>query len=148
MELYNWKVYQPPKEVLNNYIYLWDSDWMSFCLAIEDLEFRIYSYEYWSGEDLEDEWHLDDSRVSPRGRFFEWAVDYLDIDSLWYVKAEFSSEDAVDMAKELLETCNSQLDYQSYRLDDGNGIPSEDLVDFIKRWITKIKYSKVYAYYK
>lgn len=52
------------------------------------------------------------------------------------------------MAKELLEACRSQLDYQSFRIYDSDNIPSEWLVEFIRGWIAKIKYGKVYAYYK
>jgi len=148
MEFVEWKIKHAPEKPLD-YVYLWNrGDTFCFYLTVEDFEFRIYSYEYRDEESLMEDWNLDADWVYPIDNFFNNGGGYLDIDSLWYVKAEFSSEDAVEMARELLEACCDQLDYKSYRIFDYDSIPSELLVDFIRRWIAKTKYGKVYAYYK
>lgn len=143
MELIMWKIKHVPKELLDC-VYLWERGSLSYYLTVEDFEFRIYSYEYRDEETLMDDWNLDAAWVYPIDNFFNNVGGYLDIDSLWYVKAEFSSKDVVEMARELLEACCDQLDYHSYRIYDYDNIPSEHLVDFIRRWTEK----KVYAYYK
>lgn len=147
MELLKWKIKHVPKKPLD-YVYLWERESFSYYLTVEDFEFRIYSYEYRNEESLMEDWNLDAAWVYPVDNFFNDAGGYLDIDTLWYVKVGFSGRDVVEMARELLEACCNQLDYQSYRIYDSDNIPSERLVDFIRRWITKIRDKKVYAYYK
>lgn len=145
MELSKWKIKHVPKKPLD-YIYLWDEyDNICFYLTVEDFEFRVYSYEYRSEESLMEDWNLDAAWAYPIDNFFNNGSGYLDIDSLWYVKIDFSSKDVVEMARELLDACCDQLDYHSYGIYDYDNIPSERLVDFIRRWVAE---KKVYAYYK
>lgn len=137
-----------PDEPIMDGIYLWFVDWFEAWLCIEEWEFRIYNYEYRSYDSIVGWWHEDEEWRNYTLNFFLGAEDCLDIETIQYTVPKFSSMNPVDIAEEIYLACNSELDDISPNIVWENDNPSQELVDFIRRWITKIKNTKTYAYYK
>lgn len=136
-------------------MYLGYADNYDVVLAIEDWEIRIYNYEYWSDDAITDWEHEDEDWREPIDDYFGWVEWNLDVETCEYLVADFESNDPNDMAKELLYACTDELEDRSwtiYDLDDNNdAIPSQKLVDFLRRCLVKTKEyqdSLAYAYYK
>lgn len=119
-------------------------------LVIEEWEFRIYNYEYWSWESISDAWHEDEDWRCGCDKYFEWVWDYMDMATVEYSVAEFTNKDCVDIARELATICEEELE-DSRSLVDWAWNPTEGLIDFIRNWLKKIaeyKWNLYYTYYK
>lgn len=118
-------------------------------LVIEEGEFRVYNYEWWSWESINEN-HYDEWWWVDIGEYFGGGCDCMDRDTCQYSVVEFDSKDAVDMAIELANVCTEELEDTSYVREDNERV-RQNLVDFIRRWMWMVdsyKNSFVYYYYK
>ena len=125
----------------------WDG--YEFLLVIEEWEFRIYNYEYWSDESIYDNHQDEDWWTSIQNYFWVWD-DCFDVDTCEYSVAKFENDTAIAMANEFLTACREKLDDVNWRFDN-NWCPSTDLIGFMARGIMEnMVYGKqkVYTYYK
>ena len=63
MELFNWLwVHHIPEKVIsgNDYFYIWMSNDYEYHLVVENWELRIYSYDYWSEDSIQDNYSWED----------------------------------------------------------------------------------------
>lgn len=117
-------------------------------LVIEEWEFRIYNYEYWSYENIHEN-HEDEDWRDGVGEYFEGMEDYMDTDTCEYSVAEFENKTPIEMAIELANRCEEDLE-DCYNARDWASV-STRLINFITAWLTKIaqyKWQRVYGYYK
>lgn len=140
-----------PKEHIPKENIFWLGFWdgYEFLLVIEEWEFRIYNYEYWSDESIYDSHQDEDWWTSIQNYFWVWD-DCLDTDTCEYSVAKFENDTPIAMAGELLAVCREKLDDLNWALDD-NWWPSTGLIGFIARGIVEnMTYGKqkVYTYYK
>lgn len=133
---------------------LWYRDNYDCLLVVEEWEFRIYSYEYWSEENIMEN-HEDEDWWENIWKYFGDDSAYLDLDTIEYLPIKFENMwNPIDMASELLVSCEIAIDELVYSLTDWGDdelIPSKKFIDFIKHWLDKIaeyKNWKVYLYYK
>lgn len=141
----------PTKRILvGDRMYLGYVDSYDCWLVVEEWEFRIYNYEYWSRDSIQDWEHEDETWWSECDTYFAGPDGCFDTDTCEYVVAEFDSDKPEVMAEELLARCDLDLEDVSYRISDNNE-PSVELINFIKSGLEKIgRYdgSLVYQYYK
>lgn len=140
----------PNKQIpLTDYLYLWHNWDNEYNLVIEDWQFRIYDFELWSEDSINDNYENESWRdyVS---RWFEWANECLDRDTLRCQPLDFSWKNTFEITDEILEFVDK------YMTDDINGglyldlenrVPSETLINFIGYGLSKIG-ERVYCYYK
>lgn len=156
MSFFEWAIKHLPDKTIprEDYISLGYVDWYDVLLVIEEWEFRIYNYEYWGYDAIEDWEHGDEDWYAHIDDYFPWMWDFLDKDTCEYKVAEFESNNPFDMAHEILMACEERLDDMGGRIYDmSNEItrPSSELILFMERWLKEVaKYngSLVYQYYK
>lgn len=134
---------------LQDRMYLGYVDNYDHWLVVEEWEFRVYNYEYWSWESIEEN-HEDETWRAESCDYFADADGCLDMDTCEYAVPKFEWKDAVEMANEIYTACEEDLEDMSYSVYDWVN-PSQQLVDFISRGLLKVKEyqdSLVYCYYK
>lgn len=144
----------PEKRIhLEDFLYLWYVDSCDTYLAVEKWEFKIYEFEWWSYESIQDGWHEDETWWCDINDYFQGVDECMDMDTCEYSVLEpedFETNEPYAMAKELLDVMNQELEdvsYCSYEWEE----PSDKFVKFIEDGLKKIwKYNKtlVYCYYK
>lgn len=120
-------------------------------LAIEDWEFRIYNYEWWSYDSIVGWEHEDEDWWCDCCQYFLDTCDCMDKSTCEYSVAEFTNRCPEDMAQELLNICIDQLEDVGIHMEDDGWVPSKALIDFIRDWMKKVekyKDSFVFYYYK
>ena len=135
---------------LQDRIYLGYVDGYDHWLVVEEWEFRIYDYEYWSWDSIEDGDHEEETWWAESCDYFADADGCMDTDSCQYTAPKFEWKDAVEMANEIYTACDDCLEDISYSVYDWVNV-SQQLVDFISRGLLKVKEyqdSLVYCYYK
>ena len=156
MDLYEGKSgskrHLPSKKIpYEDIMYLGYTDWYDVVLVVEEWEFRIYNYEWWSWDSIVDGEHEDDERVADVQNYFGSGSDCFDKDSCSYCIPDFTDGSDINlMAQELYDACSTDLDETTYRLGNG-GEPSNELKTFIRTWLLKIwQYNNTlcYTYYK
>lgn len=129
-------------------IYLGYTDNYPVWLVVEEWEFRIYNYEEWIEEDLND--HEDEDWWACVWDFLGDSVSYFDKDTIEYSVPKFENmNNPLDMASEIILACDD-LEDVSYRISDW-WVPSDELIDFIKHWLEQVSVynnCKIYCYYK
>ena len=144
-------IYHIPEKMIKeeDYMYLGYVDNRDALLVVEEWEFRIYQYEYWSWDSIVDGNHEDEDWWCNNDSLFCRADGCMDWATCCYSVPKFESDRPADMALELANRCSEDLE------DDGNCrdwvFVAEKLIKFLTSWIEKIKdydRSKVYAYYK
>lgn len=152
LDLFNNAKHHIPREKIpkENCMFLGYADCRDFVLAIEEWEFRIYSYEYWSWDSITDGEHEnEDWWANIETYFWEWDGCF-DMATCEYVVPNFQSHNILDMASDLYLSCEDRLEDISYIIDD-EWIPSDALLKFLKRGQEKIREfndTLVYCYYK
>ena len=134
---------------LQHRMYLGYVDNYDHWLVVEEWEFRVYNYEYWSWESIEEN-HEDETWWAESCDYFTDADGCMDVDTCEYTVLKFEWKDAVEMANEIYTACEEDLEDVSYSVYDWVN-PSQQLVDFISRGLFKVKEyqdSLVYCYYK
>ena len=131
-----------------NLMYLGYSDNYDIVLAVEEWEFRIYNYEFWSEDSIYSD-HEDEDWRTNVNHYFWTGSDCFDMDTCEYVVAKFENDNPLDMASELILACDV-LEDVSHRISD-EWVPTDELIQFMKHWLMEIaKYNGalVYGYYK
>lgn len=133
-----------------------DSFWLGYAdnfdywLVVEEWEFRVYNYE-WRAEEsimINHEWEDWWAYCSD---YIQSVADCLDKDTMEYTVPKFETNDAEDMAIDLVRACEERFEDVSYNLKNGDWTPSELFIKFIRHWLEKINSynkDKVYCYYK
>lgn len=138
-----------PKEMIRreDYFYLGYVDGYDTYLVVEEWEFRIYNFEWWSYESIVDWEHEEEDWRCDIGAYFQGREEEMDKDSCEYCVAKFDSNNPLEMALELANVCSEELEDNTYtRADDG--LVKAELVDFLKRWMVKVKkYQNSFAYH-
>lgn len=154
MKLFDNLILHMPKETIprEDWLYLGWVENYNAVLCYEEWEFRIYSYEQFDMNEIQDWGFEDEDWREWADNSFHW-IDYiLDKESCKYSKLELPDIlDCVEIARNILFACDDELEYTSYQLYDMNDVPSERLVDFIRNWLAKMRDYKatfVYHYYK
>lgn len=152
MELWLW-IHRIPEKTIsgNDYFYIWMSNDYEYLLVVENWELRIYSYDYWSEETIQDnhsweEWWgwLHDCFVGMYDCFARTTMRYSALNIKW--------KETFDIAKEIINWADiSMSDDVNWSLvengDRASKVPSSDLIRFINRALSKIG-EKAYCYYK
>lgn len=154
MELFNWLwIHRIPGKVItgHDYFYIWMSGDYEYLLVVEDWELRIYSYEYWSEDNIQDN-HSWEDWWSWLHDCFEWMYDCFDKNTMRYLTLNVRWKEAFDIAKEIINWADINMaDDLNWELvennDRRNKVPSSDLIRFINRVLSKIG-EKTYCYYK
>lgn len=132
-----------------DYLYLGYIDNRDVLLAVEDWEFRIYQYEYWSWDSIVDGDHENEDWWCNNDSLFARADGCMDSATCCYSVPKFESDRPIEMAIELAHRCSEDLEDDG-NCRDWNGVAVK-LINFLTSWVEKIKNynrSKVYAYYK
>lgn len=154
MELFNWLwVRHIPEKVIsgNDYFYLWMSNDYEYQLVVEDWELRIYSYDYWSEDTIQDN-HSWEDWWDYLYNCFEWMYDCFARDTMRFQTLNVEWKETFDIAKEIVNWADRNM------TDDVGGsivenddrtikLPSSTLLRFIERALSKIG-EKTYCYYK
>lgn len=132
-----------PDKPISDYIYLgYTVDSYDVYLVWEENEFRIYNYEYWSYDSIIDWEHENEDWYENISRYFVSACgDYLDLGSLEYIVPKFEGKDAIDIASEIVNVWEEELDVNTCM---EYWAPIDRLVNFIDTHLNGL----VYAYYK
>ena len=133
-----------------NMLYLWYTDNYDVRLVVEEWEFRVYNYEYWSWDSIRDGDHEDEEWWGSINNYFDNSWDCLDKDTCEYVPIKFETDIPLDMASEIVSACNFLADVGN-RVLNSDGWATNDLITFIKDGLIKIwmyKNTLVYCYYK
>ena len=152
MELWFW-IHRIPEKTIsgNDYFYIWMSNDYEYLLVVENWELRIYSYDFWSEETIQDnhsweEWwgYLHDC--------FEGMYDCFARTTMRYSALNIEWKETFDIAKEIVNWADiSMADDVNCCLVENNDrtdkVPSSDLIKFINRALSKIG-EKAYCYYK
>lgn len=152
MELWLW-IHRIPGKVIsgNDYFYIWMSNDYEYLLVVENWELRIYSYEYWSEDNIQSDHSWEDWWSYLHGCFVGM-YDCFDRRTMRYSALDIKWKEAFDIAKEIINWADINMaDDVNWSLvengDRRNKIPSSDLIRFIKRALSKIG-EKIYCYYK
>lgn len=154
MELFNWLwVHHIPEKVIsgNDYFYIWMSNDYEYQLVVEDWELRVYSYDYWSEDTIQDN-HSWEDWWGYLHTCFEWMYDCFARDTMRYQILNVEWKAPFDIAKETINWADRNMaDDLNWSLVENNDrrykVPSSDLLKFINRALSKVG-EKVYCYYK
>lgn len=146
-----WVHRQPEKISGDRYFYLWMSNDYEYHLVIENNELRIYSYDYWSEDTIQNN-HRWEEWWGWLHDCFEWMYDCYTKETMRYMPLNTEWKDATDIAKLIVDwTDTSMKDDVSYSLVENNDwvqkIPSKKFIEFVAGAL-KIIGNKVYQYYK
>lgn len=152
MELWLW-IHRIPKKVIsgNDYFYIWMSNDYEYLLVVENWELRIYSYDYWSEDNIQSDYSWEDWWNYLHGCFVGM-YDCFDRRTMRYSALNIKWKEAFDIAKEIVNWADENMADDLNRSlvennDRRNKIPSPDLIRFIERALSKIG-EKTYCYYK
>lgn len=152
MELWLW-IHRIPEKTIsgNDYFYIWTSNNYEYLLVVENWELRIYSYDYWSEDNIQLDYSWEDWWSYLHGCFVGM-YDCFDRRTMRYSALNIKWKEAFDIAKEIINWADIDMaDDLNYELvennDRRNKIPSSDLIRFINRALSKIG-EKTYCYYK
>ena len=154
MELFNWLwIHHIPEKTIsgNDYYYIWMSNDYEYQLVVEDWELRIYSYDYWSEDNIQENHRLEDW-WDYLHTCFVGMYDCFDKNTIRYSTLNIEWKAPFDIAKEIINWADSYMaDDLNWSLvennDRRNKVPSSDLIRFINRALSKIG-EKTYCYYK
>ncbi len=154
MELFNWLwVPHIPEKVIsgNDYFYIWMSNDYEYHLVVEDWELRIYTYDYWSEDTIQDN-HSWEGWWEYLQNCFEWMYDCFARNTMRYQTLNIEWKEPFDIAKEIINWADSSMteDLSFYLVKDNNRVskvPSSNLLKFLNRALSKIG-EKTYCYYK
>lgn len=154
MELFNWLwVPHIPETVIsgNDYFYIWMSNDYEYHLVVENWELRIYSYDYWSEDTIQDN-HSWEDWWGWLHDCFEWMYDCFARNTMRYQTLNIEWKEAFDIAKEIINWADSSMaDDLSRSLVENNDrrfkVPSSEFIRFINRALSKVG-EKTYCYYK
>lgn len=152
MELWLW-IHHIPEKVIsgNDYFYIWMSNDYEYLLVVEDWELRIYTYDYWTEDNIQDNHNWED--------WWGWLQDcFVGVydcfarDTMEYSALNIKWKEAFDIAKDIINWADINMaDDLNWALvennDRRNKIPSSELLKFINRALNKIG-EKIYCYYK
>ena len=152
MELWLW-IHRIPEKVIsgNDYFYIWMSNDYEYLLVVENWELRIYSYEYWSEDSIQEN-HSWEDWWEYLHTCFEWMYDCFDRLTMRYSALDIKWKAPFDIAKEIINWADENMaDDLSWALvennDRRNKIPGSDLIRFIERALSKVG-ERTYCYYK
>lgn len=152
MELWLW-IHRIPEKTIsgNDYFYIWMSNDYEYLLVVENWELRIYSYDYWSEDNIQENHSWEDWWSYLHG-CFEWMYDCFARNTMRYSALNIKWKEAFDIAKEIINWADGNMaDDLNWSLvennDRRNKIPSSDLIRFVERALSKIG-EKIYCYYK
>lgn len=152
MELWLW-IHRIPGKVIsgNDYFYIWMSNDYEYLLVVENWELRIYSYDYWSEDSIQEN-HSWEDWWEYLHTCFEWMYDCFIRNTMRYSALDIKWKEAFDIAKEIINWADENMaDDLNWALvennDRRNKIPGSDLIRFIERALSKIG-EKTYCYYK
>lgn len=154
MELFNWLwVHHIPEKVIsgNDYFYIWMSNDYEYHLVVENWELRIYSYDYWSEDNIQSDYSWEDWWDYLQN-CFEWMYDCFDRNTMRYQTLNIEWKEAFDIAKEIINWADSNLsDDLNWCLVENNDrrykVPNSEFIKFINRALGKV-WEKTYCYYK
>ncbi len=154
MELFNWLwVHHIPEKVIsgNDFFYIWMSNDYEYQLVVEDWELRIYSYDYWSEDSIQDNHNWEDWWGWLHD-CFEWMYDCFARNTMSYQTLNIEWKEPFDIAKQIINWADNNMadDLSCYLVENNNRVykvPSPNLLNFIKRALSKIG-EKTYCYYK
>lgn len=154
MELFNWLwVHHIPEKVIsgNDYFYIWMSNDYEYHLVVENWELRIYSYDYWSEDNIQAD-HSWEDWWGYLYTYFQWMFDCFDRNTMRYMALNIEWKAPFDIAKEIINWAyrNMADDLSYYLVEDNNRtskVPSSNFLKFINRALSKVG-EKVYQYYK
>ena len=150
--LFDNKTNHLPQKIIptENFFYLGYTDNYDVRLVIEEWEFRLYDYEWWSWESINEN-HYDEWWWVDIGEYFQGCWDCMDRDTCEYSVVHFDTNNPEEMALELANVCDEELEDTSYVREEDNIRVRQNLVDFIRKGMEKVeayKNSFVYYYYK
>ena len=152
MELWLW-IHRIPEKAIsgNDYFYIWMSNDYEYLLVVENWELRIYSYEYWSEDSIQDNHSWEDWR-DYLYNCFESMYDCFESNSMRYSALNIKWKETFDIAKEIINWADINMaDDVNCCLVENNDrtdkVPSSSLINFINRALSKIG-EKAYCYYK
>ena len=151
MELFNWLwIHRIPEKVIsgNDYFYIWMSNDYEYHLVVEDWELRIYSYDYWSEDSIQEN-HSWEDWWDYLYNCFESMYDCFESNTMRYQALNIEWKAPFDIAKEIINWADENMaDDLNWALvennDRRNKIPGSDLIRFIERAIGE----RTYCYYK
>lgn len=154
MELFNWLwVHRIPGKAIsgNDYFYIWMSNDYEYHLVVENWELRIYSYDYWSEDNIQSD-HWWEDWWGWLHNCFVGMYDCFDRNTMRYLALNIEWKETFDIAKEIINWADSNMaDDLNYELvennDRRNKIPSSEFIKFINRALSKVG-EKAYCYYK
>ena len=152
MELWLWIHHIPEKTISgNDYFYIWMFNDYEYQLVVEDWELRIYSYDYWSEDSIQDN-HSWEDWWSYLHHCFEWMYDCFDRLTMKYSALNIKWKETFDIAKEIVNWADINMadDVNRSLVENGDRtdkVPSSELLKFINRALNKIG-EKAYCYYK
>lgn len=152
--IFNWLwIHRIPEKVIsgNDYFYIWTSNDYEYLLVVENWELRIYSYDFWS-EDTIQENHSWEDWWDYIQNCFEWMYDCFAKTTMRYSTLNIEWKDAFDIAKLIANWADRRMsdDLSECLVENNdriNKVPSSTLIKFIERALSKIG-NKVYCYYK
>lgn len=144
-------VHIPEKQIKAwDYWYLWFWNDKEYVLTIEDWEFRVYQYEYWGEDTIED--YLDEDWRAYSHDYFEDYGGCMAKDSCKYqtIFINKKTDTNIEIASYIIEAydrlcCDDMND--SLVEDRATKSPSESFIDFIRNKLSKIG-ERAYCYYK
>lgn len=151
LDLFNPAIKHLPKLKIpaENMLYLGYSDNYDVRLVVEEWEFRVYNYEYWSWDSITDGEHEDEDWWANIENYFGNGWDCFDKDTCEYVPIKFETDIPLDMASEIILACDN-LEEVGHRVSE-EWLPTDDLITFLKAGLIKIwmyNNTLVYCYYK
>lgn len=154
MELFNWLwVHHIPEKVIsgNGFFYLWMSNDYEYQLVVEDWELRIYCYDYWSEDSIQDN-HSWEDWWDYLYNCFQWMYDCFARNTMSCLTLNVKWKEPFDIAKEIANWADNNMtdDLSCYLVENNDRrskIPSTNLIRFIEMALSKIG-EKTYCYYK